>query len=342
MDQSSCAACGRANRHGAKFCANCGGTLASKTPPAPPSPTEPPTQPSISSAPRNSTCPSCGKAVLDGASECWACAYTFGSGPPPADTVPAQATRSSSRSTAKPVLFGILAILICAGVGTMLLFRGRVTNSTAPTAPIAQALPVVESQPSAPQPTAPTATPQPQSAPTRPSQPEPFLAGKQSSRTTTDTPRNAPVRAVPTETVSPVSTPIAQSTAETRMLQTQITLPSEPSTGRSVPSEPVPILRPEPVPSVPPSMNRYSGPMSGTLIWSGQLDKNAPIEIDTGQPNGLVRGDPFPGVPVQLIVEPRDIAIKEPPSPSNGFKKLVIRSQNRRNVVVTIRWTVLQ
>jgi hypothetical protein len=72
------------------------------------------------------------------------------------------------------------------------------------------------------------------------------------------------------------------------------------------------------------------------------MEKNVPIEIEGSRASaGSLRGDFLPGVPVHIEVEPSDIAIVEPPSPSNGFRRLVLRSRSKRNIVVTITWKKL-
>ncbi len=57
----------------------------------------------------------------------------------------------------------------------------------------------------------------------------------------------------------------------------------------------------------------------------------------TGTLNGAL-----PGVPVMIDVDAREFAIAEAPSPTNGWKRLVIRSRRKTHSVVTVRWTVLQ
>jgi len=107
-------------------------------------------------------------------------------------------------------------------------------------------------------------------------------------------------------------------------------------------------MRPEPAPAVsappPPAKPAHSGPRSGVLIWSGQLERNGLIEIAGGTASGLpgtLRGE-LPGVPVIIEVEPKDVGVAEAPSPQNGWKRLVLRSRGQRMSVVTIKWTVVQ
>jgi len=74
------------------------------------------------------------------------------------------------------------------------------------------------------------------------------------------------------------------------------------------------------------------GLSSGTLNWSGPLQKEQ-----------LVTFDSLPGVPVMIDFDVKHFSVVEPPSPSNGWKRLVIRSKDQRSAtVVTIQWKVIQ
>ncbi len=116
---------------------------------------------------------------------------------------------------------------------------------------------------------------------------------------------------------------------------------------RPQPRERTEVFRPQgsaaPVPSAEPAKPvGYSGPSSGIITWSGQLVKDGLITIDGSQPStGSMRGT-LPGVPVMVSISPSDIGVAEGPSPQNGWKRVVLRSRNNRNSVVTIQWTVLK
>ena len=87
---------------------------------------------------------------------------------------------------------------------------------------------------------------------------------------------------------------------------------------------------------------RYTGPTSGMVIWSGPLRKDGVITIDGGQASaGTVQGG-LPGVPVMLETDNKDVGFAEMPGPSNGWKKVGIRGRKNQNVVVTLRWKVVQ
>ncbi len=68
------------------------------------------------------------------------------------------------------------------------------------------------------------------------------------------------------------------------------------------------------------------------------------ITIDgTTVSGGTLLGGELPGVPVMIEVIPaRDIGIVEAPGPSNGWKRVVLRSRVKRRTVVTVRWKVTQ
>lgn len=106
------------------------------------------------------------------------------------------------------------------------------------------------------------------------------------------------------------------------------------------------ILRPEPQPTPPQAAQpapaaRYSGPSSGVLTWSGKLEKGATVLLDGAHASLGTLNGALPGVPVMIEVEPKDIGIAEGPSPSNGWKRLSLRSRKDKHSVITIRWKLL-
>ena len=78
-------------------------------------------------------------------------------------------------------------------------------------------------------------------------------------------------------------------------------------------------------------------------MWSGKLEKNSLITItDNTASSGTITQGSLPGVPVTVLVEPSDsVGVAETPGPSNGWRKIVLRSRVNRAVVVTIRWSTL-
>ena len=90
-------------------------------------------------------------------------------------------------------------------------------------------------------------------------------------------------------------------------------------------------------------LKRYAGPMTGTLMWSGQVEKNGTITIDdAGASRGMLNGQMLPGMPVQISIDNnREFALESAPGPSNGWKRLTIRSKRGRTATVRITWLVV-
>lgn len=102
--------------------------------------------------------------------------------------------------------------------------------------------------------------------------------------------------------------------------------PLRPPTETTVARPAVPT--PTPVPSSP---KPYSGPKSGVLTWSGQIEKGGTVTLD----------GKLPGIPVMVDIDTREFAIVEAPSPGNGWNRVVVRSRNKRHTVITVGWSVL-
>ena len=143
--------------------------------------------------------------------------------------------------------------------------------------------------------------------------------------------------------VPPPSPPAAGGTAS------QAPLGAFPS---PAPSEPAPAAtppQPEPAPpavqpttpaphQVPIPVPQQAAPAAGTVMWSGPLQRDRTIVIDGATASaGTLRGA-LPGVPVIIEVDSKDVGVAEAPSPSNGWKRVVLRSRVNRNTVVNIRW----
>jgi hypothetical protein len=118
---------------------------------------------------------------------------------------------------------------------------------------------------------------------------------------------------------------------------------TRPAAGSS--SSAVPSLPASEVPSAPagpaPVPTPYTGQRSGTLSWSGTLEKDGVVVIDGNRASaGSVTGE-LPGVPVEIDLNAKEFGVAEAPSPSNGWKRIAIRSRRKRTAVVTIKWTAL-
>jgi hypothetical protein len=100
------------------------------------------------------------------------------------------------------------------------------------------------------------------------------------------------------------------------------------------------------------NLRKYEGPQTGMLIWSGKMEKDGVVVIegnqivDTKGPTlGLVQGDRLPGLPVKVSIakeNSKDFAIEQAPGPSNGWRRLSVRSKKSRQAVVRITWTIVQ
>lgn len=84
----------------------------------------------------------------------------------------------------------------------------------------------------------------------------------------------------------------------------------------------------------------YQGPASGVITWSGQIDKNGTVTIDGDRASSGSLNGKLPAVPVIIDIDAREFALAEVPSPSNGWKRLVVRSRNKKQTVITINWRV--
>ena len=145
-----------------------------------------------------------------------------------------------------------------------------------------------------------------------------------------------PVAATPPRVSEPVATPIER-VQEPQVPANDAPPPAPQRAEITRPESPAPPVAPARV--IPPPAPAV--PKSGTLIWSGQLEKDKVLTIDgASASNGTLRGA-LPGVPVMVEVTPSTVGVAEMPGPTNGWKRIVLRSRNNSNVVVTVKWTVL-
>ena len=356
-----CRQCGTDNKAGVKFCRSCGAAM------APPAPAPPP--PPVSAAPH---CPQCGATVAAGKKFCPACGQPLTApappppmaAPPPAPPPPAPAAPAppppppASPQPAPPppkssaMLIALVAslVLLLFAIGLLvykLFFQER---AAAPS----------------PAPTEVAATTQPgQATPAAPPVPAPGEPGAASPAAGTQAVQSAgtPAPASEFERPSPMrggggTPPVAPPAPAWNPPPSQASAasPQPPVAETPAPSPTAPpatpryeVTRPQPTPAPPapstplaPAKPAYSGPRSGVIVWSGQLERNGLVEISgTAASSGTLRGE-LPGVPVIVEIEPKDVGVAEAPSPQNGWKRLALRSRNRRLSVVTIKWTLLQ
>lgn len=105
-------------------------------------------------------------------------------------------------------------------------------------------------------------------------------------------------------------------------------------------------LKPTPIESgqkpTKPTPPHYVGPSTGTITWSGEIEKSGTVEIEGDQAStGSLEGA-LPGVPVMIDIDTKEFAVAVAPSPENDWKRIVIRSKKRRHSTIEIRWSVIQ
>ena len=146
-----------------------------------------------------------------------------------------------------------------------------------------------------------------------------------------------PNEPAPQSEPQPVAPTVSLASPPPRSNVPVITLTPPPQPSQAMPP---PERVPQPVPRpLPPT---YSGPTSGVVNWSGQLEKNGTVVIEGDRCSSGSLSGRLPGQPVLIDLDTKEFALAEVPSPSNGWNRLVIRSKNGRHSVVTIRWTLLQ
>ena len=84
----------------------------------------------------------------------------------------------------------------------------------------------------------------------------------------------------------------------------------------------------------------YNGPRFGTLRWSGVVEEGGVITIDGDRASSGTLNGALPGLPIQVELVSKHAAISEAPAPSNGWKRIAIRS-SKRQTEIALKWTVL-
>ncbi len=172
-------------------------------------------------------------------------------------------------------------------------------------------------------PYAPPATSRPRSTQQTPQSYTPPQQSQQSAPAATP-PRQEPNAPAPTRTPVPVE-------QRQPILQPERSYPAAPVTASPQQSSAAPAT----------TANRYTGPSSGMLMWLGKLDKNGVVTIEGNKASAGTLTGSLPGVPVTLETDLTNIGFAEMPSPSNGWKKVSLRSKKSQNIVISIRWKVL-
>lgn len=219
----------------------------------------------------------------------------------------------------------LVFLLVFAGA---LGYRIYLLKAPAPAQKVSLEIPPAPATPPA-APPSPAATPQ--AAPSEPTKPRPFPVSPPkpvASKAPADTP-------APPETKAAAPAPAPEE-------------PPAQETPKARPRPRVEIFRPDAAetssnarPAAPEAAAAYSGPSAGTLIWSGQVEKDTLVTINGDQASiGRLTGE-LPGVPVKIQLETDAFTVVEPPSPANHWKRLSLRSLKRVRSGVVIKWGLL-
>jgi serine/threonine-protein kinase len=77
---------------------------------------------------------------------------------------------------------------------------------------------------------------------------------------------------------------------------------------------------------------------SGTIIWTGKLEKNSVLVITQQQASiGSIVGE-LPGKPVTIELEPGDVLVRQMPGPDNQWKQIILYSGSNRYRSITLYW----
>ncbi|MBV9266877.1 MAG: zinc-ribbon domain-containing protein [Acidobacteriaceae bacterium] len=110
---------------------------------------------------------------------------------------------------------------------------------------------------------------------------------------------------------------------------------------RAVPAPVAPARSAEPQPNIAPTP-AYTGPSSGTLVWTGKLDKGQTLTITGNNAStGSLSGQPLPGVPVRLTVLQSNLGFDDRPNSANGYRGVSLKSHGKHDRI-TIQWEVLR
>jgi hypothetical protein len=81
---------------------------------------------------------------------------------------------------------------------------------------------------------------------------------------------------------------------------------------------------------------------TGTVIWTGRLDRNSVLVITQRQASvGSVIGE-LPGVPVSVEPDPADLVVRQMPGPENQWKQIILYSGPSRYRSITLYWKTLR
>jgi serine/threonine protein kinase len=115
--------------------------------------------------------------------------------------------------------------------------------------------------------------------------------------------------------------------------------PNQAATASPVESAPLPTQQADtrkPVRNKPEAHN--SIPVSGIILWSGNLGKSTVLVIEGKEASiGNITGS-LPGKPVRIQVEPAEVVIRQEPDAQSGWKRIILYSESQKYSSITIHW----
>jgi serine/threonine-protein kinase len=136
----------------------------------------------------------------------------------------------------------------------------------------------------------------------------------------------------------------------------QPAVPPKEAAGRPQPAVPPKEAAGNPQPAVPPKEAAgakapetapapsiaYSGPPTGSLVWTGELEANGKLAINGKLSSTGSVSSELPGVPVRIQLWPSSARLIEMPGPENRYKRVVVTSGERKQLRIIIRWEVVR
>ncbi|MEX2303776.1 MAG: hypothetical protein WD733_22725, partial [Bryobacterales bacterium] len=188
--------------------------------------------------------------------------------------------------------------------------------------------------------------PPPQNPPREPLRVETPPAAPKSTPGVDTPPASTAAASTPAESQKPVETTIAADAATPDRVPPGRRAP--PNTRVLRPDGPAPPVTPPAIADSQPGLKPPTPPPAvieeGIIYWTGRLQKNQVIVIETGRASlGQAEGT-LPGTPVDVWLPSPAVVLTERPNAKNNWSRVAFRSlQNtNRNVTINVQWKVLR